>query len=119
MLTDTIAGLRALADFLEEKSFEVYGSLTVNLWPHSKEEFLEAARKVGACEKVESGGYLVLRKRFSDLVILELNGRHEYICTRKVTTRILPPEPERIVPAKLERVEEVVEWECPKSILDA
>ena len=117
MQTELISGLRDLADFLEAKDLEVKGSLTVNLWAKDREELQELARKLGSFEKHSFSSLLVLRKYFSDTVLLEVNCHHEKVCEKIVTQRVIPATPEKTLPTLPERVEEVVEWKCPESLL--
>lgn len=117
--SDVAAGLRDLADFLEDHP-EVdvrYAGWSFNLFP---EDLAEIGRGgYGRLEKKVKGDWYCLIKHFGKHVTLEFNKSRELVCERvKVGEKIIPAEPERfipeqVIPAKPERVEEVYEWKCP------
>lgn len=112
---DLIRGLRNVADFLEKRpSLKVgFTYLSINLFVETKEELAEAIRELGTCDKRSVGEWLTARKSFGPHVCLEVNAPHDKCCERVVVgTKVIPAKPS--VP---ERIEEIVEWRCPTSIL--
>lgn len=113
---DFIDNLRALLDFLEHNE-----SVPVPSWQQfnvfcDKSEVQQAAR---ACkwEKHFSGNYAVLRRSFGSIEY-DLDIEREQICKKVVTgTRIVPAT--EAIPAKPEHSEDVTEWVCEGSILEA
>lgn len=116
-----VKGLRELADFLEARpEIEMWGGLTINLFADTNEKFAEAARTMGSCNKLTDGAYFMLRKEFSGGIKVDVNRNREAICTKvKIGEKIIPAVPETVLPAKPAHVEEVYEWQCPESILNA
>lgn len=122
---DHVDGLRKLADFLEDnQEFPLtIGGLTLYLFALSKEDFAKQARLIGSAEKQDNGMYLTMHKNFSPTVKLDLSCDRDKICERvQVGERVLPAEPERIIPetilpAKPETREPIWEWRCPDSLL--
>lgn len=118
---EMIDGLRALADWLEQKDVGGLvaneGILSINVFLHSKEELAAHAKLIGSFTKQASGGYFFLRKEFSPCVRIEWNVKQDDVCEKVITQRVRPAEPEMVVPAKPERIEEIVEYVCPESIL--
>jgi len=115
---ELIDGLRAMADWLEDHPQDPNGSVTLNLFPNDRDALLKAIQGVGRVEKQAIDKWYYLRKRFSSHVTIEWNQSRESVCERVVVgTKTIAAEPEKIIPAKPERVEEVVEWRCPESIL--
>lgn len=119
---DLIQGLRDLADFLEthpqpEAQYAHNVTLSVFVTP---EELTERIRGAGTVEKVAAGEWFWLRRAFGPHVVLDWTVAREKICRRVVVgTRVVPATPEALVAAQPERVEEIVKWECPESILRA
>lgn len=118
---DYADGLRRLADFIDAHPdlFRDTCELTVNLFAENREEFAEKARQLGSAEKVEMGGWYVLRKKFGPHR-LDLNIAREYVCTQVQTgTRtVSKPDPEVLATVPTVEVEEpVYEWQCPDSLL--
>ena len=109
-----VDGLRALAGFLERHpDMPRPGTVRVDIWVDTKEEFRKVARTLGSAEKLDQFDWLyVLRKHFSETVQLDLNITRGLVCERIVTgTRVVP---ETFTP---ERVEQIFEWTCPDSIM--
>ena len=113
-----IKGLRDTADFLAaHPTLPVPEETQLSIYQFEEAETLSLARKVarqlGSFEKEESGGYLVLIKRFGPVGLRFVLSRAD-ICqrivvgTRKVKRIITTPN------TKTETVEEaIVEWKCP------
>jgi hypothetical protein len=117
-------GLRQIASFFEKHeelplpdgmsgnwfSFYDWGS-------NGKELIVNAARAFGTCDK-ETGGQTCygVRKDFGAFTVRFLSAK-EQVCTKKVIgTRHVEEyfEPGRVISA---HDEEIVEWECPESLL--
>lgn len=113
---DFIAGLRLMADWYEANPEMPATDLTVNLFAHTKDEFLSMRRAGGLKHKGECGDWLVFSKSFTNCLRLEVNIKKEKTCSRvKVGQRVVPAQPER--PATPERVEDIYEWVCPQTLL--
>jgi hypothetical protein len=111
-------GLRGLADWFEQHP-EQLDSLVpefhfrFDLWPSTLAGVRELRRSLGKVEKRITGGHFCLRRDFGGGVCIELNIPQDQVCKRVVTGhRVIPAKP-----AQPERVEEIVEWRCPESIL--
>ena len=108
-----VKGLRALADFLEANpDLPESARLTVDIWVWNKNDFREAARKMGHAEKIETNHLFALRKTFSDKVVIDLNTTRDVVCTKVVVGKEYVEE--IVVPAH-ER--EIVEWRCEDPVL--
>lgn len=114
---ESINGLRAMADFLEQHDLdatrEITVGLTLNIFVDSQEELSRLTKIVGSCHKHVAGDWFYISKPFSQNVRLEINCKREMVC-QKVSKGFVtvPAQPEQP-----EREEEVFEWECPASIL--
>lgn len=114
--TDMAAGLRELADWLDENEGALPDSnlseLMVNVWCRDKDEFLTAARSLaGRREKIADDHYFTVRRSFGPVHVDVYTARSE-VCRRVVVDRI--ERAEVVLPA---HVEEVVEWVCDEPIL--
>jgi hypothetical protein len=115
---DVITGLREYADFLEQHPSVPEPCITTfNVFAWSPDEFRAMAREIGAAKKGENGSWLYLRKTFGNGAVgFDLNTGRDAICTRKVVgTRIVPAKP--ATEATPETTEDIIEWDCPDSIL--
>ena len=116
-----IDGLRELADFLEAnpQNRQLWDHQVFHFFAQSKEEFAQALRDLSPCSKEDDGSFVEAIRSFGPVrVVVNLN--HDKGCERIVIgTKVLPAEPEKtvVIPAKPERVEEIVEWKCPESFL--
>ena len=117
------ADLRKLADWLETSQIEInINESTFYFFAQSKEDFTKAAKHLGKCKKVDAGDYFDLRKDIGNLHV-NLVCKREELCEKvQVGERVIPAEPERIVPeqrieAQPEKVVPIYEWKCPPSIL--
>lgn len=115
-------GLRELADFVESKGvgissgyqFTEYEVMINWFATHygdeekTRKNLRNAARAMAPCEKVYSGSYFDLRKKFGQYVTLEITADRTAVCERvEVGTEVVPArpaEPEKIVPK--------YEWVC-------
>lgn len=117
-----IAGLRELVDWYEaHPECRPPHSCSVDLFAHSKEEFIEMRRQAGCQEKATVGDWMIFRKDFRGNVRIDINISKENTCERvKVGTRIIPAQPARVIEleAAPEKVEDVYEWKCPEAILE-
>lgn len=119
-----VAGLRELADWYEQAphwmpepnsstgDLCIYTNQVDGLKPADV-----AASLGGYCEKRHAGPIFYLTRKFGSLR-LDVNFGRESVCERKVIKRLVP---ETIVPASEGQVipeheEEVVEWDCSRSI---
>lgn len=119
---ETIAALRLAADKLEAATGlpEDRYYFEVCCPGETKDNAAAFIRAFGKVEKEYSLNNLHLRHYLSDSVAsgyLYMLADRKNVCTMKVTTKHLPAEPEKVIPAQPERDVEVVEWECPESIL--
>jgi hypothetical protein len=109
---EVIAGMRALADYLEANpAVPCPINRVFDVFVDGKEE-LNALRRLigGQFVKRPVGSLFCLRKEFGPLGY-ELNIDRELICERVVTGK-------RVVPAVPEHEEEIIDWKCG-SLLEA
>lgn len=114
-----IDGLRAMADFLVAHPLKKLSpSQDFFCFFDTKEEIVEAIKGLGKVEKSFSDDWFFCIKQITPEITLRLCLRREQACKRIVKgTRVVAAKPERVLPAEPERVEEIVEWDCPPSIL--
>lgn len=85
-----------------------------------KESVAEVARSLGGeWEKEASDIYFYLNRTVGDCKdAIYAYAERKVVCERvKVGEKVVPAQPETLVPATPERVEEVYKWVCPDSIL--
>ncbi len=107
-----IAGLRALADFLEaEPGVPVSANDTLNVFT-DKAGVTAAARAKGGWRKEYGSAHFWLTRSFGPIAF-EVNASRNSVC-RKVSTgtRVIPAQP-----AQPERTEEVFDWICDETSL--
>jgi hypothetical protein len=124
---EMVAGLRELADFLEERGHLLpVDYLSINVHDYifddsvysnrqhkmtAQEKMRVLAKALDKAEKHYQGDYFDLRRKFGPIQ-LEFTVSRDKICERVVVgTKEVP---ERVVPA---RTEEIVEWVCNDPIL--
>lgn len=131
---EMVEGLRKMANWLENRAVELpipcgfTGSVYTGAMHdhrgirHSMDSTLGMAliaNAAGDVDKEVSPQLFKLTKDFGGGVKVEWVAYRESVCEKVVVgTKIVPAEPERIIAAVPERVEEVVEWRCP-SLLKA
>lgn len=131
---EMIAGLRKMADWLENTPVEMpvpaslVGSVYTGAMHDSRgiRHMMDStigmaliANAAGDVDKEVNSQLFKLVKDFGGGVKVEWVAYREAVCERVVVgTKIVPAEPERVVAAVPERTEEVVEWKCP-SLLKA
>jgi hypothetical protein len=105
-----IAGLRALADFLEQHpDMPTPYYDTINIFVPTREEIATIAR-LTSWEKEYQTTYFVLRKMFGDDLRLEVNIDRGAVCRKVVTgTKTVPAQPEHTI--------EEYAWVCDEPIL--
>lgn len=101
-----IAGLRALADFLDAHPDIVPSSQTYNVYVNSREELARIARAT-TWQKVYVGNFFILRKMFGGIQ-LDVYTDRELVCKPVVTGKKIV----EAVPAQPEHEEDIVEWVC-------
>jgi hypothetical protein len=123
---ELVEGLRALADEMEKNGVKLPISspdVTFVNWVYddhrgekkrtAKEKLAAAARLLGKTEKVYSGDYFDLNKKYGP-VILQFTATRANICRRVVVST-------KVIPAKVieqpERIQEEVEWVCDEPLL--
>lgn len=120
-----IAGLRVFADWIESHPGAPlpFSQDFVRL-AYTKEEFLEWRRASGLTEKSEYGSeHLAFRKTFTPPLSYPWIRYHLVIEKQKtcqqvqVGTRVVPAEPEKIIPATPAREEPILEWQCDEPLL--
>jgi hypothetical protein len=114
--SDVIAGLREYALFLEQHPLVPEPVVALfNVFAWTPDEFRAIARTLGDARKGESESWFYLQKTFGNGAVgFELNTARASICTRRVVgTRTIPAKP-----ATVETTEDIVEWDCPDSILN-
>ena len=112
---EVASGLRGLADWFEKHPEHLQQLVPgfhfrFDLWPSTLEQVRELRRILGKVEKRLTGGCFNLAHDFGGGVCVEVNVPRDKVCKRVVTGH-------RVIPARPERTEEIVEWQCPDSIL--
>lgn len=126
--SEYVAALIELANFVESKDFpdqwggwygnQEYDSPELIFYVANKEHFGTIISSLGAFEKSGDTISTDATKRLSLGSNLRVWGKKENVCERVVVgTRTVAAEPEKIIPAKPEREEEIVEWKCPESFM--
>ena len=75
-------------------------------------------RGLGPMQKVVCGDYFCLSLSVPGGMTVDINQARSKVCERIEKTVIRPAEPEKIIPARPEREEIVVEWRCPESLME-
>jgi len=116
---DFATQLRAIAKLYEENPSLPQFSNNFTVYGQNKESLAKIAMIIGTCKKDYSDSFFKLQKEFGE-ISLSFLGWREDICKRKVVGKRLvvkDVEQERVY--KTEEVEEdIIEWECPDSLLD-
>ena len=114
-----IQGLRDLADLYENQpGLQLPHEQTINVFCDSAEEFTEQARALGSVQKRDDGRYFTLRRTFGGVINFDLFTERDLVCERIVTgQRVIPATEAKLVPAEPERIEDIIEWRCPDSVL--
>lgn len=115
-MNEQIAGIRALADFLEAHPEVVFTGQT--FLSYTDRDGLVAAAKCGTWRKdYTSDNFFTLDKNFGGGVHLHVYTEREAVCRKVVTgTRIVDAEPAKpAVPAHEEPIEE---WICDEALLE-
>jgi hypothetical protein len=126
-----VAGLRALADFVETAHPDVpigtdlytneyvayekfVGANGIEYSGNTIEGMAILATLLRTCDKKPDSNFFNLSKEFGGGVKLIWFADRNAVCERVVVgTKVVPPQPERVIPAEPERIEELVEWHCP------
>jgi hypothetical protein len=118
-IKEYVDSLRQIADFYEANPECPLPGGTIFYIDavHGKEEMSNVARIFGSCEKSVDTSFYNLIKVFGSLKLWAREWR-EKICTRKVIGVQFVPE--KYIPGTLIEAheEEIVEWDCPESLLD-
>jgi hypothetical protein len=119
-----IQGLRDMADWLEAHPGTPHVSSNGSFYiflrgANAKEQLAKFARDAAPVEKSSSGDYFNIDRQFGGKINLQATSKHDLICERIVTKKIVP---ERVLPAREEETipeheEEVISWSCPESLL--
>lgn len=121
---EMIKSLEELTQFLRDNpTIKFDHSFTIYNHCGTKEELLECAPMIGACEKGANCEWYNLTKRFGSRIRGQWYINRQKICERVVVgEKIIPAKeeirvPEQVLPAEPERRELVYEWKCPDSLL--
>lgn len=124
-----VDALRELADFVESREFpdewqnswggkDCFQSPGLQFWARTKSDFAIISSAMGSFEKDSSENYLTAKKNLPKGAYVCLDANKETTCVKKVVgKKIIPATDEEIIPAKPEREEDIVEWECPESFI--
>jgi len=104
--------LRDAADFLEKHPQPYLSQIAILIPCDDKEEIARLTQGAGGLSKEFGLEHFGLRKTFADNVYIEWYVHRNQVCEKIVHQKIVPAQP-----AQPERIEEVIEWSCPKSIL--
>jgi hypothetical protein len=109
------AGLRAMAAWYEDHPqapVPASPAIRVTNMEETKEAAAGLARMLGTCDKMYSDAFFRLTRDFGG-VSLEFVFYRSSVCTRRVIgTKLIPAQP-----ATPEREVELVEWDCPDTLL--
>lgn len=105
------ADLREMVDFVEASGLEPGIAVMLQVQCDSRDGLIRAARAMGRTQKSAFGNYFFVERYFGHHHLYAATPR-EQVCTRKVLE--VKRVPATVIPA---HNEEVVEWECPDSIL--
>jgi hypothetical protein len=117
-----VDGLNALADWYEkhpEIPLPMWdGSVILDAFVPGAPELAEAARALGHAEKHYGDKWFTVRCHFGP-ISLEFNAKRANVCRRVVVGTSYIPE--KVIPATTipAHTEEIVEWDCPDSLLSA
>ena len=117
---DMIAGLRNLADFLEQTpEFDDFClPLEVLSFAKGKMQLAATAKLIAPCIKQTCGDWFYFIRDFGGEVRIKACIERTALCEKvEVGKRIVPARPETVLPATPEKEETVWEWVCPDSIL--
>lgn len=116
-LAEFVNGLRDLANFLEaHPELGVPSADRYDYFGLEKKDLKKYARAFGVCDKDAFSNYFILRKSFGP-IRLEANWHREQVCkpvvtgTKEVEEKVAVAYETRMV------TKDIVEWQCPKSIL--
>ena len=133
-----VKGLRDMAMFFESNTevplpshISVYVHMWNGYWGEDsekirqsnellKERLTKVAKALKVFEKIHTDYNFKLKKKFSEKVTLEVSTVKESICTKRVVgTKLQEVEvyPTDIKPAKVTKLVDIVEWDCPPSLL--
>lgn len=121
-MSDYTAGLRQVADFLDEHP-ELVEELAISgqdfgIFLGTAEEAAGWIRRIGGTfQKAKVGGYYELRRQFGPHKVT-INVAESVICERVVvgTRTVEKPDPDAPM---VEVEEEVVEWRCPPVLAES
>lgn len=120
-LKKIVTDLRAMADALE--SIEApeasgFNYTAVNIFVDTADELRSAVHRIGGSWAKDSiSSHFCIRRGFGDGCVSVFLA-HEAICEKRIVTKTIPARERVVIEAQPERTEEVVEWDCPRSILD-
>lgn len=122
-----IQDLRAIANLLEERSFDLTDcnvlGFRIYIYAKTKEAFKVNARALGSFNKSASD-WINATRVVSNIASIQVTAERNLVCEKIVTgTRIIPAKeeeiiPEQIIPASPETVEEIFEYVCPESFIN-
>lgn len=124
-----IAGLRELADFIEERPelFDRQGLAfgTAYVFTYTADEFAECVRLLGKGQKEANDAYFNVTRRFGPIE-LQVTANRSAVCEKVQTgTKVVKARDPQLVHEaikdipQVETEEPVYEWKCPPSILSA
>lgn len=118
-----LSGLRDAADFLARHPNLIPSTMTIHVFPRSKEEFVRDALSLGTGKKMFGESWVSLARHFGP-VRIEVSARREDVCKRVVVGTVVntyygpaPEAVEALPKTRQEVVTEKVEWVCPPSLL--
>lgn len=128
MTEETIAGLRELADWLEQHPeqaahLDLAGGTKLYHFSHTREEFTDAARALGGHrQKNADDAWFNVERQFGPITV-QVTIAREKVCEKIVTPREVTkhvPDPALVSEIPLVAVTEVVEdveWVCVESLM--
>jgi hypothetical protein len=107
--------LKALTKFYEAHPNFPAPSMSIDVFTHSREEFVAAAREFSPCDKVGLDYWFCLRRMFGK-IRLDVNVPRGEVCER-VEVGVRHVEATPAIPESPAHDELVYKWRCDESIL--
>lgn len=120
--SDVIAGLRLLADFLEDRPTLTdamrFSLSDIGAYPLTTERWQQCLNELGTFDKRSTSIHLHAERAMNDSVMVSVTMNHEDVCERvevgvkEVEVAVYPDD---VVPTIERQQVPVYEWKCPPS----
>lgn len=118
---ELIENLRIFANYLEScplpDELNIEGGTSFWHLADNAYDFGKTVALLGSFQKEATESYLNANKQIGG-IHFQVTAIRNNVCTPKIVgKKIIPAEPEKTIEAKPERVEDIIEWECPPSFV--